>query len=96
MAYEEEVRHVPDGDGGNFGQDPKGGTTSVAREGDPTKSRYLNFDPGRMSTIKWIPKGGQLSESRKSNRRDPNLDPSQKPTGSSAIQASHDINSTVL
>ena len=37
--------------GKNYGQDPEGGTTSVAREGDPTKAGYLTFDPGGISTM---------------------------------------------
>ena len=51
VAHNVEVRHVPEGGGGNFEKYPKGVTASVAREGDPTKSGYLNFDPGGMSTI---------------------------------------------
>ena len=46
VAYNGEVRHVPDGGGGNFGQYIKVGTASVARERETTKSGYLKFDPG--------------------------------------------------
>ena len=53
MDCKVEVRHVPEGGGGNFGQDPEGGTASVAHELDPPKSGYLAFDPGGMSTINW-------------------------------------------
>ena len=47
------VRHVPETGGRKFGQYPECGTPSVACEGEPTKSGYLNFDPGEMSTINW-------------------------------------------
>ena len=48
VALEREVRHIPEGGGGNFGKYPEGGTTSVSRKGDHTKSGYLTFDPGGM------------------------------------------------
>ena len=35
----------------HFEQYPEGGTVSVSRKGDPTKSGYLTFDLGGMSTI---------------------------------------------
>ena len=50
MAREGELRHIPEEGGKHFGQDPEGGTASVAREREPTKSGYLNFDPGEMYT----------------------------------------------
>ena len=61
MAREGEVRHVPEGGGGNLGQYNEGGTASVVREGDPTKSGYPAFDPGRMSKINWMPELGKVS-----------------------------------
>ena len=61
MAHEGEVGHVPEGGGRNFEQDPEGVTASVDRKGDPTKSGYLTFDPGGMSTINCSPKGGQVA-----------------------------------
>ena len=51
MAHEGEVRHTPEGGGVKFGQNHQGGTAIVAHEGDPTKSGYLTFDPGGLSTI---------------------------------------------
>ena len=51
LAHKGEVKHVPEGGGEKFGQDPKVGTTGVAREVDSIKSGFLTFDPGGMSTI---------------------------------------------
>ena len=51
VVHEKEERHVPEGGGGNFGKYPEGGTVIMASEGYPTKSGYLTFDPGGMSTI---------------------------------------------
>ena len=53
VACEGEVRHIPEGSGGNFLQYPKGGTASVACEGDPTKSGHIKFYPLGMSTLNW-------------------------------------------
>ena len=61
MACEVEVRHVPEVGGRNFGQDPEGGTASVAHEGDPSNLRYIAFDPGGISKINLSPTGGQFS-----------------------------------
>ena len=77
-----EVRHVPEGGGGNLVEDPEGGTASVASDGEPTKSGYLTFDPVEMSTINWRPTGGQLSEYSIPPRVELSSDPSMKPTGS--------------
>ena len=57
----------------------------MAREVDTTKSGYLTFDPGGMSTVNCRPPGGQVSESTRSPRGKPSLYPSHNPTGSSAI-----------
>ena len=51
MASEGEVSNGPEGDGDNFGKDPKVGTGSVACKRETTKSDYLTFDPGGMSII---------------------------------------------
>ena len=51
MSREGKVGHVPEGGGRNFEQYSEGGTSSVDREGDPTKLGYLTFDSGEMSTI---------------------------------------------
>ena len=56
---EGEVRHVPEGGDGTFGQDPEGGTTSVACEVETTKPGHLDFDQVDMSTINWRPTGGK-------------------------------------
>ena len=61
VAYEGEVKHVPEDGGGKFGQYTEGGTASVAREGDHTKSGYFTFDPGGMYKINWRPAGCQVS-----------------------------------
>ena len=37
VAREGEVRHFPEGGGGNYVQDPEGGTASLACKGDTTK-----------------------------------------------------------
>ena len=68
---ERELGHVLYGGGGNFEQYPEGGTTIVAHEGDPTKSEYLTFDPGGISTIKCSPTGGQVSEYSRYPRGNP-------------------------
>ena len=57
----------------------------MACEGGPTKSRYLNFDPCGLSTINWIPAGGQISESCRFIRGKISSVPRKKTTGSSAI-----------
>ena len=62
VAHKVEVRHVPEGGGGNFGQDTEGVNTIVDHNGDPNKSGYLNFDPGGISTINWSPTGFQVSK----------------------------------
>ena len=85
MASEGEMRNVPEGGGENFGQDPELGTGSVAWEGDTTKSDYLNFDPGGMSTIKWRKSGGQVSKYTIFLRSNPISDNIKKPTVSSDI-----------
>ena len=81
-AREGEVRHVPEGGVRNFGQDPEGGTVNVAREGDPTKSGYLNFEPGGMYTTSWRPTGDQVSEYSISHGGKPSSYNRQDPTGS--------------
>ena len=85
VACEGEVRHMPEGGGGNFGQDCEGSTVSVAHVGDTTKSGYLKFYQGGMSIIKFRPRGGQVSESRRAPRGETSSEPSKKPTGSSDI-----------
>ena len=77
-----ELRHVSEGGGGNFGQDPEGGTSSVALEGELTKSGYLTFDPYGISTINWSPTGVQVSESNRASRGELILEPSKKSTRS--------------
>ena len=61
MDYKGEVRHVPEEGGGNFGKYLEGGTVSLDRELDTTKSGYLNFEPVGMFTINWRPTVGQVS-----------------------------------
>ena len=53
VSHKREARNSPEGDGGNFGQNPEGGTASVYRKLYTTKSGYLTFDPCGMSTINW-------------------------------------------
>ena len=53
MDRKGELRHVPEGGGRNFGQEPEGGTAIVACERCTTKSGYFTIDPGGMSTINW-------------------------------------------
>ena len=60
VDHKGEVGHSPEGGGGKFEQDLKGGTVRVDYKGETTKSGYLNFDPGEMSTIKWRPTGGHV------------------------------------
>ena len=83
VAHEGELIHILEGGGGNFGPDTEGCTLRVDFKGLPTKSGYLNFDPGGISTINWRPSGGQVSESRRSPRGEPSSEPSKKPTVSS-------------
>ena len=71
VAREGEVRHVPDLGGENFGQDLEGVTASVAREGDPTKSGWLTFEPGGVSTINFRALD-QESDSNKASRGEQN------------------------
>ena len=52
----------------------------MAREVDPTKSGYINFDPDGMSKINWIPTGGQVSEYRRDYRSETCSDPSKNTT----------------
>ena len=61
----------PQGGGRKFEQYPEGSTTSVASEVEPTRSGYLNLDPGGMSKINWRQKGGQVSDYSRSPRGDP-------------------------
>ena len=63
--------HVPEGGSVKFEKYPERGTVSVAREGDPTKSGYLTFDLGGLSTTKWRTLY-QGSESNKAPRGEPN------------------------
>ena len=62
------MKHIPEGGGRHFGQDTKVGIASVDRKGETTKSGYFTFDPGEISTIKWRPTVGQVSESRRDPR----------------------------
>ena len=87
---EVEVSHIPEGGGGNFVQDPEVGTTGVACEGETTKSGYLTFEPGGISTINWRLTGGQVLESSRSPRGEPSSETSQNPTGSLAIPTPED------
>ena len=68
MTCKVEVRNVPEGGGSKHLQDSEGVTTSVAHNGYPTKSGYLSFDPGGMSTINLRPTWCQVSESIISHR----------------------------
>ena len=85
VARKGEERNTPEGGDRKFGQYQEEGTTIMARKGEPTKSGHLTFDLGGMSTINWRISGGQVSESTRSRRGNPNLDPSQNPTESSTI-----------
>ena len=67
LACEVESGHTKGGSEGTLKPDPEGGTVGVAREGDPTKSGYLNFDPSGMYTINWR-KLDQESDSNKASR----------------------------
>ena len=59
--------------------------SSVAREGEPTKSGYLTFDTGGMSKINWIPTVVQVLESSRAHRDETSSDNIQNPSGSSTI-----------
>ena len=82
VAHQGEARHVSEGGGGKFGQYPEGGTASVDLQGDPTKSGYLNFEPGGMYTTSWRPTGDQVSEYSISHGGKPSSYNRQDPTGS--------------
>ena len=71
VAREGEVRQVPEGGYRNFVQDTEGYTVSVGHGVDPTKSGYLKFYPGGMSTINKR-KLYQESESNKASRGETN------------------------
>ena len=47
VDHKGEVGHSPEGGGGKFEQDLKGGTVRVDYKGETTKSGYLNFNPVR-------------------------------------------------
>ena len=79
------VGHVPEVGGGKFEQYTEGGTASVSLKGDPKNPGYITFEPGGLSTIKWIPTGVQVSESNRSPRGEPSSDPRKKPTVLSTI-----------
>ena len=81
VAHQGEARQVPEIGGGKFRQYPEGGTASVDLQGDPTKSGYLNFDLGGMSTINWSPTGAQVSEYSISHDGKPSSHNRQDPTG---------------
>ena len=53
LACEGEPGQDPEGSEGNLKPYTEGGTASVARQGEPDKSGYLNFDPSGMYTINW-------------------------------------------
>ena len=53
LTCEGESGQAPEGSEGKLKPDLEGGTVRVAREGEPTKSGYLNFDPSGMSIINW-------------------------------------------
>ena len=55
------MRHAQQKCDSNFGQDPDGGTASVAGKGETTKSGYITSDPGQMSTIKLRLLRGEVS-----------------------------------
>ena len=50
LDCEVEPGQASGGSEGNLKPDPEGGTASVAREGEPTKSVYLTFDPTAFAT----------------------------------------------
>ena len=76
-----ELGQAPDISEGNLKPYLEEVTASVAREGQPTKSGYLTFDSGGISTINWWPNQGQVSEYIRSTRVNPSSDRSKKPTG---------------
>ena len=53
LTCEGESGQAPEGSEGKLKPDLEGGTVRVAREGEPTKSGNLTFEPGGMSTINW-------------------------------------------
>ena len=55
MARKGEFRHVPEGRGGNFEQDPKVGNASVDRKVRYHRVRVPHFDPGGIPTINRMP-----------------------------------------
>ena len=57
----------------------------MAREGEATKSGYLNFDTYRMYMINWRSTGGSLSEYIREYRIYTSSDPMNNPTVSSTI-----------
>ena len=85
VACEGEVRHVPEGGGGKFGQDTKVGTTYVAHKVDTTKSGYLTINRGGMSKTNLRPKRGQVSKYIRAPRGYTSSNTSKNPTGSSDI-----------
>ena len=68
LASEGELLNSPEVSEGNLKPYPKGGTASVARKGDPTKSNYLTFDPDGVSTINWWLNRGKVLEYNKPTR----------------------------
>ena len=57
----------------------------MACKGDPTKSGYLTFDPGGVSTINWWLNRGQVSEYSRSTKVKPCPDTNKKPNDLSNI-----------
>ena len=90
VAREGERGHDPEGGYGNIEKYPEWVTTSVTCKGDTTKSGYLTFDPGGISTIYLRPTWGQVSESSRSPRGKTSSYPSKKPMVSSIIPMTED------
>ena len=68
LDYEVEFGHAQEGSEGNLKTDCEGGTASVARKGDLTKSGYFTFYPGGVSTINWWLNQIQVSKYSRSTR----------------------------
>ena len=85
MALKIEVGLIPEGGGGIFEQYYEGGTVIMAHKGYTTKSGYITFDPGVISTIKWRPTWVLASEPSRPPRGEPSSDPRNKPTELSTI-----------
>ena len=71
LAFEGELGQALKESEGNLKPYPEGGTASVSRKGYTTKSGYLTFNPGSVSTMNWWLNQGQVSEYSRYTRVNP-------------------------